>query len=699
MSNISFCSYFSPCSSKHHAGKDFKSLSGGKKFTAVLAAVFAGLVSLPMAGLGGVAAFRKCVYLMSPSQKSASKTHQVSQRLSQSKTASADRPNSTHTKSSATFSKSEFIRKVDSEFSHQSGAQQRQKTTVLRGLVECLAQFGDDISGDDLTKAESEYLTKLNGYALNDATKQVPYVSGLTASQAFYSFQLICNHVFPNQFQFAPSALRFPLQMPPTSFVPPMQYVHQPMRVQQPQDVAGVAISKDDFRQRFEIHFAQYTAVTERQRKTVLKGLNEVLANYGSHIPQQDAQNIAEDFFDKLDGYVKNAPTKTGPYVIGKTAKEAMSAYFYAFGMQSTRMTGAPQPPVPTHQMQSTKNTHQPQAAAPTHQTQQVTAPAQRQAGSLNNLEALIPTLHDSKKAAIYSQAIALYKHAGCQNTVSTHRLRSIQEFVLSDQQEPAYFKHKFHFIPGKVRINSTPNFYDYAPTKDYEDVWVDFANANLGGGCFSDHGFVQEEIIMHEFPEGADIVAAHQNPNKPFWCTLYTRQGPVDDKRKHVYQGTPDPFLMKGLTRVQHIEGYRHVPDISSDPTKVKMIKPQKANIIAIASPKLYSKDKADQFNPKTVKDLFNSIVAGFSLVKQEVPKALVHSGKLGCGAFNNDTTLVFLLHCLAAHYTGTELDLHGFSDSESSHAQKLWDDLAPKMNGKTLNECLQMIAASASQ
>ena len=214
--NISFCSYFSPCSSQHYASKDFKNLSSGKKFVAVLAAAFGGLLSLPMAGLGGVAAFRKCVYLMSPSQKSANKTHQALQRLNM--------PDQNH------------------------------------------------------------------------------------------------NPV--------PPLLRLPNQQ-----VPVPGYVQQPVPVPETQDVVNTA------------------------------------------------------------------------------------------------------------------------------------------SGSLSHLEALIPTIEDPNKVAIYNQAVELYKQAGCQSTLRTRRLMRKCDFVLDEQREPKYLQQIFTYTPDSNQIGLEPKFYDYARTEGCEDV------------------------------------------------------------------------------------------------------------------------------------------------------------------------------------------------------------------------------------
>ena len=201
---------------------------------------------------------------------------------------------------------------------------------------------------------------------------------------------------------------------------------------------------------------------------------------------------------------------------------------------------------------------------------------------------------------------------------------------------------------------------------------------------------------MVHEMPEFANLVANAQSTQKQFWCDIFTRNGPVFDTRNRVYQGSPDPLLMMGLTRVQRSEAYGRAPDVSK---VVPLKKPQKVNLLAIAAPKLYGNEKSEQLDLKTAKDIFNTLVAGFTLVEQEVPNALIHSGKLGCGAFYNDITLVFLLHHLAACYTGLELNIHGYSDTESAHALNLWNNLAPQLDGKTLNECLQMIVAAASR
>jgi hypothetical protein len=145
--------------------------------------------------------------------------------------------------------------------------------------------------------------------------------------------------------------------------------------------------------------------------------------------------------------------------------------------------------------------------------------------------------------------------------------------------------------------VGTKPGFYDYEPFcqgSDEIDVWVDFANRRLGGGCFCE-GMVQEETMVGEMPDFAELIAE----------------------------------------------------------AKLRQI---------------------------------NTIHAGLSLAQSKMKRdvngralMMVHSGKLGCGAFGNDYRLNYLLHSYAAMNLGMSVLLHGYTQSEVQECEALWQQIHP--------------------
>lgn len=265
-------------------------------------------------------------------------------------------------------------------------------------------------------------------------------------------------------------------------------------------------------------------------------------------------------------------------------------------------------------------------------------------------------------------------------------------QFHLDETSAPSYFQDVVHSDPYRpLRLTCTDAFFDYEPTPGHEDYWVDFANCSLGGGCFT-HGFVQEEIMVHEMPDLAEHIASCQSRTATGWCDISTREGPMAS-RNRVLQGSPNPYLMKGLHRVQKIVGtYGHVDETTQ---AVPLPSSQAVNVLAIAAPKLHSKNPREQWDHRTLMDLFNTLVSGFSLVQRKATgPMMIHSGKLGCGAFNNNVHAVYLLHCLAAQYLGCEVRLHGYTSEEAQRYQRSWESIRPTLEGRRVEECLRLIS-----
>jgi|GEM_PF-2644773 len=291
-----------------------------------------------------------------------------------------------------------------------------------------------------------------------------------------------------------------------------------------------------------------------------------------------------------------------------------------------------------------------------------------------------------SKKAALLQKSLNHFFIKKCPLTLKTSRLKNKESFLFNTTSSyPAYFNQKFN--PHRpLHLDDSPSFYHFMPTGEgVEDFWVDFANANLGGGCFG-HGFVQEEKLVAEVPEFAAHIANHWENGG---CTIQTRNG-----------RSPNPYLLKGLHQVQEIDkkiyGHKTLEKIAQPALLQRTLcldTPKKINILAIAAPDLPNSELEQQWNLVTIADNLNTLIAGFTLVKEQSANPIIHSGKLGCGAFNNDAHLIYLLHCLAAQYTGVKVKLYGYEDKEARAYQDSWNQIAPNLINKSLAECTRLI------
>lgn len=310
------------------------------------------------------------------------------------------------------------------------------------------------------------------------------------------------------------------------------------------------------------------------------------------------------------------------------------------------------------------------------------------------------------QKAFLFQNAQDIFQRQKLVSKVQRHNLdaAAAATFKATKTDKPAYFTETFTPSNQPPNVTTNAGFYSYDQTQGREDFWVDFSNASLGGGCFT-HGFVQEEIMVAEMPDFAELLAQNQDSNRGGWSSISTRQGDMNT-RTGVLGGSPTPVLMKGLTRVQKVKVYGD--SISNKPTLLntngidlveELAVPQKVNLLAIAAPKLNSRTSDEQYHVDTLSDIFNTIVAGLTLVKQNNPtnNAVVHSGQLGCGAFMNDPRAVYLLHRLAAEYKGVDLVLHDYKPQASLDYENQWNTIRQQLVGlpqKTIQECLEVIS-----
>jgi hypothetical protein len=312
------------------------------------------------------------------------------------------------------------------------------------------------------------------------------------------------------------------------------------------------------------------------------------------------------------------------------------------------------------------------------------------------------------KKAALLERGLIQFSRMGCESNLKTFRLQNPDAFKLSTTNTPRYFEQTLN--RNEVEVTTTQSFYDYQSTDaQFEDYWVDFANAALGGGCFT-HGFVQEEVMVHEMPDFAAHIAENLHDNSHL-CKISTREGDSNN-RDGVMKGSPNPYLLKGLHRVQAVDTRKaYGARLASLPmeTLLESTKaldpPQKVNVLAIAAPRLPNNKPSTQWNVQTLQDNFNTLMAGFTLVKgqyqdeqgknfENFKAPIIHSGRLGCGVFNNDEHAIYLLHCLASKHLGVAIQLHGYEEENSAKYRQSWEAIAPQLENLSLKECIEKIS-----
>lgn len=235
--------------------------------------------------------------------------------------------------------------------------------------------------------------------------------------------------------------------------------------------------------------------------------------------------------------------------------------------------------------------------------------------------------------------------------------------------------------------------------------VWVDFAAKSIGGGAFDD-GFVEEEQMVLETPDLASFAANGYDPDERKDTRPRTRTGTTSG----VLEGDPTPLLFKGARHVTEISEKYYGGDALRDTdcttlvdtTKV-LAAVQTVVILAMAAPYLGNTPNPPPNDLRTIKDLYTTFVAGFTLASeafdaQTTDKRLVlNTGAIGCGAFHNSKEVVFVLQILAARQVGKIHTLRFWKCSDVAEVkryQDLADDFVKEYTNhgmKTVEELLK--------
>jgi hypothetical protein len=95
-----------------------------------------------------------------------------------------------------------------------------------------------------------------------------------------------------------------------------------------------------------------------------------------------------------------------------------------------------------------------------------------------------------------------------------------------------------------------------------------------------------------------------------------------------------------------------------------------QHLTVLAMAVEKV-AKKWEEQSDIKTLDDLFNTFVAGFTLAKNIKPNVIINTGPIGTGDFDNDPKVIYVLQNLAAQQVGG-ITLRYFGYNPANYAEQ---------------------------
>jgi len=213
----------------------------------------------------------------------------------------------------------------------------------------------------------------------------------------------------------------------------------------------------------------------------------------------------------------------------------------------------------------------------------------------------------------------------------------------------------------GRKLVDSTPNGVNNVKMNmgtyrfvDHE-IYVNFANSNLGGGVLG-NGFVQEEFILTQSNALPFFVKSLAGFNKI--CDSYNLKGTPQASR-HLR----GPLILDLTLLFDIPQGlYGHGKTFRFFGETAKSIKPLNSPIqilfAAMPAPKFHN---TARYNAAIVDDMttraFSTFLASWKVFQHKkfngsIPagkKFVVHSGRWGCGAFNNNPEVSFIIQMCA--------------------------------------------------
>lgn len=267
--------------------------------------------------------------------------------------------------------------------------------------------------------------------------------------------------------------------------------------------------------------------------------------------------------------------------------------------------------------------------------------------------------------AAVDALANLDFKKAG---HTSISELSNKQDYVQSKGNQPGYFAKPFADDHVDVKqADGDRGRYDYL--KDGE-TWLDYAAVNLGGGVFH-NGFGQEETMALEMPELANAAAQGGHFTRGQGCKDKDKPRPLECSPAPLYVGSVHR-TMKVAPGINEPNGkWKSMPIDTLFTYMTPLPKNVELNVLAVALASLEGTTGQEAEQP-TIDDMFNTLVAGFKLAKDNKVTTL-NTGPIGTGIFKNSTKVVYVMQKLAAMQVGINLRYYGLSKAD----QSTWDPI----------------------
>jgi hypothetical protein len=282
-----------------------------------------------------------------------------------------------------------------------------------------------------------------------------------------------------------------------------------------------------------------------------------------------------------------------------------------------------------------------------------------------------------AKKAWILDAALTDLLPQPFTSNASLYGLNSLKDYQFDTSKQlsdPAFYP-KYYASPFKNNAvtvkQEASGHYNYTG----DEVWVDFANYDLGGGVFS-NGMMQEETMALTMPQLANAAANHYHTRS---------QG-----HRGVLGSNPDPIVLTNVQRSieldkgLYMDGWLSMTlDGIKKATHPQTPSNQHLTVLAMAVEKV-AKKWEEQSDIKTLDDLFNTFVAGFTLAKNIKPNVIINTGPIGTGDFDNDPKVIYVMQNLAAQQVGGITLRYWAYDPKNNAEQKPYDPMVAKIIDK---------------
>lgn len=262
--------------------------------------------------------------------------------------------------------------------------------------------------------------------------------------------------------------------------------------------------------------------------------------------------------------------------------------------------------------------------------------------------------LLNKQKAHAFDDGMRAFEKMKLQNTLGVARLADETAFEQSKTKLPAYFDASF--ANNNMDVEEDEN--------NRHEFRLISASRQFGKNCFTPNDFGgKEDLCAAEIPTIAQYLATN---------VAMTRSEGKGNGR--VLRASPKPIAFMNAQRVQEVIAFENTMGNMEYKGSV-LDKPQTLNLLGINTPALKNKNLAEQqTSVETMSDVFNSLVAAFTLAKEQTPEGKtchIKGAFIGCGAYNHDPKVMCVLQYLAAEYVDVSIDLPNDIENASNHQE----------------------------